>query len=207
VIGQGILQDAARPDHRTCCRSRQDARTVTIRGVYSLNPIFFARYTAGCDDPIRSEKPVLILSGNPDPVTPPLWGEPAEKILSNRTHVTMDGIAHGPFPSCAIDMMARFVNAGTLRDLDTSGCDKLRRPGFVLPSSLHSATYETKDPIEQEIFDVERQLIEAVSQGDRSKLNGSLPDDFQQRGLTDWGCRTGRTRRCGLTGRFELQRR
>jgi pimeloyl-ACP methyl ester carboxylesterase len=137
-------------------------------------------------DPISSEAPVVILSGQIDPVTPPVWGEEAAKTLPNSTQVTMEGIAHGPFPPCALEIMTRFVKTGTIKGLDTSGCGNLRRPGFVLPSTVESNAYEPAGPIEDELFNLERELIEAVSQGDRARLDAVLPDDFQQSGLTDW---------------------
>jgi pimeloyl-ACP methyl ester carboxylesterase len=84
-------------------------------------------------DPIRADNPVLILSGAIDPQTPPRHGEKAARTLPNSLHLIMEGIAHGPFPSCAVGIMAEFVDQGSVKGLDTSCLKSLRRQPFALP--------------------------------------------------------------------------
>ena len=47
---------------------------------------------AGYRDPVRSSVPVLILSGQFDPATPPRWGAEVAKHLPNSRHVV---VPHG----------------------------------------------------------------------------------------------------------------
>ncbi|HEY0380687.1 MAG TPA: alpha/beta fold hydrolase [Candidatus Elarobacter sp.] len=83
--------------------------------------------------PVRSTVPVLIFSGAIDPDTPPDRGAIVARTLSNASHVVLPTIAHSPFPACAVAVMARFVEQGSMRDVATAPCTaSLRRPPFVL---------------------------------------------------------------------------
>ncbi len=46
-------------------------------------------------EPVVSDVPALVLSGDLDPVTPPAWGESVVKTLKNGRHVTVPGTGHG----------------------------------------------------------------------------------------------------------------
>src|SRR6185437_2589205 len=43
------------------------------------------------DTPYRSNVPVLLVSGNLDPVTPPRWGAEAAKYFPNSLHIVVPG--------------------------------------------------------------------------------------------------------------------
>jgi pimeloyl-ACP methyl ester carboxylesterase len=87
----------------------------------------------GYTDPVRSDHPVLILSGALDPATPPRWGEEVARHLSRARHVVAAGAAHNVLPrGCAADVVARFLEAGDAADLDLSCFDGSRRPPFFL---------------------------------------------------------------------------
>ena len=45
-------------------------------------------------EPVQSSIPTLILSGEIDPVTPPVWGEAIAKTLPNSKHIVMPGTGH-----------------------------------------------------------------------------------------------------------------
>jgi pimeloyl-ACP methyl ester carboxylesterase len=85
--------------------------------------------------PVRSDVPVLMLSGELDPASPSVLAEQVAKTLPNSRHVVMKGIAHAPFPPCALTLMAEFVVAGNAKELDVSCAAGLRRPAFALPSA------------------------------------------------------------------------
>lgn len=85
------------------------------------------------NDPVRSNLPVLILSGEVDPVAPPSWGAEIAQYLPNSLHVVMNGVAHGPLPDCAGDIMTQFLSKGSIKDLDTTCVKELRRPPFAVP--------------------------------------------------------------------------
>jgi pimeloyl-ACP methyl ester carboxylesterase len=83
--------------------------------------------------PFTSEVPVLLVSGNLDPVTPPQWAEEARKSLPNSLHVVTPG-GHTAGNEC-IDSLAReLFRRGTVQGLDTRCVAALRNPPFVLPT-------------------------------------------------------------------------
>ncbi len=86
---------------------------------------------AGYYDPTVSDKPVLVLSGELDPVTPPRWGEEVVQHLENGRHVVVPGVGHGTLVAgCVPKLMAKFIDQGSAKDLDVECVKKLRRPPF-----------------------------------------------------------------------------
>lgn len=87
--------------------------------------------------PARSDVPVLILSGQWDPVTPPVYGETAAKSLPNSLHIIVPSGGHGfnglDGLSCLTDIKTDFFNRGTVKGIDTSCVKNIRRTGFRLP--------------------------------------------------------------------------
>lgn len=84
--------------------------------------------------PVRSNVPVLILSGNIDPVGPPSSGAEVAKHLPNSLHIVMEGIGHSPFPPCTVNIMSQFVVTGGNKGLTTDCLKEMRRPQFQLPA-------------------------------------------------------------------------
>ncbi|HEV2836218.1 MAG TPA: alpha/beta hydrolase, partial [Pyrinomonadaceae bacterium] len=86
--------------------------------------------------PVRSDVPVLILTGEWDPVTPPSNGERVSKTLTNSLHVVVPHGAHGldglEGMECIDRMIVSFVDSGTTKTLDTSCVKNIRRKGFML---------------------------------------------------------------------------
>ena len=87
----------------------------------------------GFNRPIKSDVPVLLFSGVLDPQSPPSRGAEVTRHLPKSLHVIMEGIAHAPFPNCALNIMSEFVVKGSTGELDLSCSKELRRPQFVLP--------------------------------------------------------------------------
>lgn len=78
--------------------------------------------------PVRSDKPVLLLSGEDDPITPPADAEHAAKTLSDSLSLTVPGQGHGnAFRGCVPRLMAEFIAAASVKGLDTA-CIKDIRP-------------------------------------------------------------------------------
>ena len=75
----------------------------------------------------------MLISGELDPATPFEWADEMAKHLPNSLHIIQPGVAHGPFTSCAQNVMNRFVEAGTTTDLDATCVKGLRRPAFLTP--------------------------------------------------------------------------
>src|SRR5262245_42968478 len=96
------------------------------------------RAPANYFEPVKSNIPVLLISGELDPATPFEWGDEAARHLPNSLHIIQPGVAHGPFTSCAQSVMNRFVEAGTTTGLDATCVKELKRPAFLTPPQSHS---------------------------------------------------------------------
>jgi pimeloyl-ACP methyl ester carboxylesterase len=70
---------------------------------------------------LKSDRPVLLLSGAADPVTPPAYAERAAYGLPNSKQVVLAGQGHGQLATgCVPRLMARFLDAGDAKGFDTS---------------------------------------------------------------------------------------
>lgn len=87
------------------------------------------RRPADFNEPVTSDRPVLLLSGELDPVTPPRYGEAVVKHLVNGRHLVARGQGHNAMASgCAPRLMARFIGDGSARGLDAACLDRLAAP-------------------------------------------------------------------------------
>jgi pimeloyl-ACP methyl ester carboxylesterase len=86
-------------------------------------------------DPVSSNVPVLIFSGNMDPVTPPQRGEEVAHYLPNSRHVIIPEGAHGPFGltnlGCVDRIIIDFMDKGDVKDLDLSCIKGMAPPPFA----------------------------------------------------------------------------
>ena len=86
--------------------------------------------------PFASDVPVLVLSGEVDPVTPPRNGTRVANYLKNARALTLPGQGHGQIQiGCMPRLLAKFVSAGEHSDLDVE-CLNVQQPApfFVSPS-------------------------------------------------------------------------
>ena len=87
-------------------------------------------------DPVRSDVPVLILTGEWDPVTPPSNGDAVAKSLKNSLHIVVPHGAHGlgglENIDCVLGISTQFVERGTTNGIDTACVKTVRRKGFAL---------------------------------------------------------------------------
>jgi pimeloyl-ACP methyl ester carboxylesterase len=90
----------------------------------------------GFKEPVVSSIPVLLLSGEADPVTPPSNGEQAARTLENSLHLILPGQGHNIiFRGCIPNIAAEFLEQGSVTGLDTGCSDQLQpMPFFVNPS-------------------------------------------------------------------------
>jgi pimeloyl-ACP methyl ester carboxylesterase len=90
---------------------------------------------ADFNEPVKSDRPVLLLSGQFDPVTPPRYGEAVVRHLPNGRHLVAPGQGHNVFGNgCAPQLMGRFIAAANAQDLDASCLQQLAPPPpFVGP--------------------------------------------------------------------------
>jgi pimeloyl-ACP methyl ester carboxylesterase len=86
--------------------------------------------------PVKSDVPVLILTGQWDPVTPPSNAERISKTLSNSLNVVVPSGGHGldglEGMDCIDNMIVKFVESGTVKGVDTGCVKNIRRKEFAL---------------------------------------------------------------------------
>ena len=88
---------------------------------------------AGFGAPVESDKPVLLLSGEVDPVTPPAWAEEAKKTLPHSRHFVVPGVGHGASAiGCVPRLIAEFLDAGNVAALDGACVQSQKRPPFFV---------------------------------------------------------------------------
>ncbi|GAB3387675.1 alpha/beta hydrolase [Lysobacter fragariae] len=81
--------------------------------------------------PFTSTLPTLVLSGELDPVTPPMYGAEVAKNLRNGRHIVLRGQAHGTMGvGCMPKLVGQFLETADAKALDTKCLDSL---GYVPP--------------------------------------------------------------------------
>jgi pimeloyl-ACP methyl ester carboxylesterase len=83
--------------------------------------------------PLRSAKPILILSGSRDPVTPPKYGEEIMRGLSNARHLVLNGQGHAALGrGCMPKLIEQFIDHPDPKGLEAGCLDRLGpTPAFV----------------------------------------------------------------------------
>lgn len=85
--------------------------------------------------PVDSPVPALLISGERDPVTPPSGAERVARHLPNALHLVIADGSHGlggmEGIDCFGDLLTRFIEAGTTKNLDTSCLATVKRPAFL----------------------------------------------------------------------------
>jgi len=80
--------------------------------------------------------PVLLLSGQLDPVTPPRWGEKMAEKYPGSLHLIASGTGHNVAPvKCADELMQTFINEASPENLDGSCLLEIKRPSFFTSPS------------------------------------------------------------------------
>jgi pimeloyl-ACP methyl ester carboxylesterase len=109
-------------------RIRQQVASCETWPKATLPPGFF--------EPLRSDAPVLLITGWLDPATPPEWAAEVQKTLPNSLNVVIRQGAHGPGGltevGCWGKLMIDFIRNGTPFGLDTACVAGMKRPPFVL---------------------------------------------------------------------------
>jgi pimeloyl-ACP methyl ester carboxylesterase len=85
----------------------------------------------GYREPVASDVPTLLLSGELDPVTPPAWAEEAKRTLSRGLHVVVPGVGHNTLGAdCARSLMHDLLERGSVEGLTPACGPGLTRPPF-----------------------------------------------------------------------------
>ena len=87
-------------------------------------------------DPVRSDVPMLILSGEADPITPPRHAEKIAESLGNELHITFPGMGHGNLSTrCTSNIFKDFIESASINGLDISCTEKIQPPPFFVDFS------------------------------------------------------------------------
>jgi acetyl esterase/lipase len=79
--------------------------------------------------PLTGALPVLILSGEYDPVTPPRYGDEVAAALDNARHLVLNGQGHSLLGTgCMPKLAAQFIESGDPAALDAACLDRLAAP-------------------------------------------------------------------------------
>jgi pimeloyl-ACP methyl ester carboxylesterase len=86
-------------------------------------------------EPVASDVPVLIISGNVDPVTPTEFGDEVAKHLPNSRHIVIAQHAHAPIGlsnfDCVDNLIAEFFAKADAKGLDLSCLETVQPPPFA----------------------------------------------------------------------------
>jgi len=120
-------------------RLQQDACTFWPRG----------EVAEAFHEPVSSSVPTLVMSGEIDPVTPPVWGEETARHLSASKHIVMPGTGHtAGGTGCGLRIIRAFLTKGDTAGLDTSCMANVKRPPFFVtpagPDPTSAVTGVTK---------------------------------------------------------------
>jgi pimeloyl-ACP methyl ester carboxylesterase len=100
------------------------------------------------EEPVTSAVPVLLLSGNMDPITPPEWGKEVAAHLPNSKHVIVPYQGHMPaglsFEKCLDTVILDFLARGRVDELDSSCLTATRPFPFKLSGSAPKDTLKTQ---------------------------------------------------------------
>lgn len=84
------------------------------------------RVAADFTQPFKSALPVLVISGELDPVTPPSYGEEVARNLANGRHFVLRGQGHGGMGvGCMPKLLGRFFETADAKALDAQCLDSL----------------------------------------------------------------------------------
>lgn len=81
-------------------------------------------------DAVKSNVPVLMVSGDVDPVTPPAYAAGAARTLPNSRQIVIRNGTHLTASDCIDNLVAQFISKGTAAGLDFSCADAIKRPPF-----------------------------------------------------------------------------
>jgi pimeloyl-ACP methyl ester carboxylesterase len=106
-------------------------RTTYLRQVCASWPR--GELSTGFGAPVQSDAPVLLLSGEVDPVTPPHYAARVAEMLPNSLHIVGPGMGHGLMGrGCINALVTDFVATGSVDGLDPACAQQLAPPPFFL---------------------------------------------------------------------------
>ena len=111
-------------------------RTLDFANVCAKWPVQRGSVSAAFRAPVVSNVPVLIFSGEADPITPPWHAEKVAASLSNHLHLVFKGMGHGNLSSrCTTNLLKAFLDSASTVGLDTSCVAGIQPPPFFVDFS------------------------------------------------------------------------
>lgn len=107
----------------------------SMRDLYAQVCAWWPANPVGSDfhQPFASDVPMLILSGEFDPVTPPEYGDEAAAQFANSTHLVAAGRGHIVMTdACISTIVTEFVEAASVDEVDTECMDTIGPEPFFL---------------------------------------------------------------------------
>lgn len=89
--------------------------------------------SAAFRDPVTSNVPALIFSGEADPITPPWHAEKIAASLSNSLHLVFKGMGHGNLSGrCTTNLLKNFIESASIAGLKTDCVAAIEPPPFFV---------------------------------------------------------------------------
>jgi pimeloyl-ACP methyl ester carboxylesterase len=114
----------------------------------SMSYVLCAGWNSGeadpsANEPVSSDIPTLVMSGQYDPVTPPGWARRAASTLSNSFFFEFPGLGHGTSPGtgCPAEMMTAFFDDPGAAP-DDACIAEMGPPAFVVPAQTGAVVFE-----------------------------------------------------------------
>lgn len=127
--------------------------------------------------PVRSNAPILMISGSDDPATPPSYGRAALAYLPHARQMLVPGASHdSDYPPCVDATIVAFISARSPAGLKFGRCiAAYHRPSFATLAYDEAAPGE--NPAQTERF---RKIVASMLQGriDRSQLTPAVSKEF-----------------------------
>lgn len=127
--------------------------------------------------PVRSNAPILMISGSDDPATPPSYGRAALAYLPHARQMLVPGASHdSDYPPCVDATIVAFIRARSPAGLKFGRCiAAYHRPSFATLAYDEAAPGE--NPAQTERF---RKIVASMLQGriDRSQLTPAVSKEF-----------------------------
>ncbi len=96
------------------------------------------KVAASFSEPVKSDLPILMVTGDLDPVAPPWLAAGALRFLPNSRQITIPSTGHFFRFECVDDLFSEFLSKGSAEGLDDSCVKQIERPPFItkLPPQL-----------------------------------------------------------------------
>lgn len=105
-----------------------DYRARMYRQACAAWPVPGASHSRG---PMPMRTPILLVTGELDPVTPPPFAEAVAGRVQNATLLIVPGMAHAGVERCVEEVVAQFIVRGSMAGVDSSCVSGIKPPPFI----------------------------------------------------------------------------